>query len=350
MLDLGLRIAYSEPCFMSARPELKIRDVAKLAGVSPATVSRVLRGSVPVSSETKARVMDVVRRFDYQPSHLARHLRRGRTDLVGMVVSDIENPYFAKMVQEVEYHVYQRGARVLLCNTSEDATKQSAYLTVMAGERVSGVILSPSDPGDPQIGRLLDIGIPIVAVDRRVGDPRADSVVAENRQAARRATELLIGRGRRRIAFIGGRNEVDTGSDRLAGYREAMLAAGLAPSAAEGGFTTEGAQLAMEALWAADPGIDGLLVANNQMTIGALDVLRSVGAELPGQVALIGFDDPPWARLMDPPLAAIAHPLPEMAAAAVDLLFDRIGADGAHQPKHLTFPLELRVRRSCGVG
>ncbi len=335
---------------MSARTQLKIRDVAKLAGVSPATVSRVLRKSAPVSPETQARVMEVVHRFDYQPSHLARHLRRGRTDLVGMVVSDIENPYFATLVREVEYHVYQRGSRVLLCNTSEDAAKQSSYLTVMAGERVSGVILSPSDPDDPQIGRLLDIGIPMVAVDRRVADPRADSVVAENRPAAKHATELLIGSGRRRIAYIGGRIEVDTGSDRLAGYREAMIAAGLTPRAAEGGFTTEGAHLAMEVLWAGDPLIDGLLVANNQMTIGALEVLRGVGAELPEQVALISFDDPPWARLMDPPLTAIAHPLPQMAAAAVDLLFARMEADDTRQPAHLTFPLELRVRRSCGIG
>jgi DNA-binding LacI/PurR family transcriptional regulator len=333
---------------MSARQELKIRDVARLAGVSPATVSRVLRGSAPVSHETRTRVMAVVGRFDYQPSHLARHLRRGRTDLVGMVVSDIENPYFATLVREMEYHVYQRGARVLLCNTSEDAAKQSAYLTVMAGERVSGVVLSPSDPGDPQISRLLDIGIPIVAIDRRVTDPRADSVVAENRQAARRATELLIEGGRKRIAFIGGRTEVDTGSDRLAGYREAMAAAQLVPRVTRGDFTTAGAHRAMEALWDADPDIDGLLVANNQMTIGALEVLRGVGAELPSQVALIGFDDPPWARLMDPPLAGIAHPLPRMAAAAVDLLFDHLSAAPLHRPTHLTFPLELRIRRSCG--
>jgi len=333
---------------MGTDSHLQMRDVAKLAGVSPATVSRVLGGYANVSSETRERVLAVVARFDYQPNRLAKHLRRGRTDLVGVVVSDIENPYFATLVRVVEDAVYRRGIRVLLCNTSENAAKQASYLQVMAGERVSGVLLSPSDPDDAQIGNLLDLGIPLVAIDRAATDPRTDSVTAGDVSAARQATRLLIENGHRRIGFITRRTEVQTGADRLSGYRKAMADAGLKQAASVGSFTIQGGTAATEELLAEAPHLTALIVANNQMALGALRVLRTKGIRIPEQVAMVAFDDPPWAALIEPPLTTLARPLRAMVEAAVSLLFERMGGSRV-PPAHPVFQFELRVRSSCGT-
>jgi LacI family transcriptional regulator len=326
---------------------LRIGDVARLAGVSNATVSRVLSGSPRVRPEARERVLAVATRFGYQPSQLARHLRKGRTDVVGVVVSDIENPHFASLVRAIEDAVYRRGRRVLLCNTSEDAAKEGSYLQVLAAERVLGVLLSPSDERGQEIGKLLDLGIPVVAFDRSVTDPRADSVTVDNRGAAERATQLLIGLGHRRIGFVGGLPGVQTADERLAGYLCALSAAGLEPVVRQGDFSLEGGRRATAELIVERPPLTALLVGNNLMTLGALDVLREGRVRVPDDVALAAFDDPPWARLIDPPLTTLAQPLRTMADTAVSLLFERI-ADPRRQPVHPRYDLELRIRRSSG--
>ena len=181
-----------------------IKTVAEQAGVSPATVSRVLSGAGHVRPEYRERVLRTVADLDYRPNRLASNLRRRTTETLGVVVSDIENPHFTQMVRAVEDAAYGRGFRVLLCNTDETAEKQRAYLGVLAAERVVGVILAPSDPAGEEIGRLIDLGIPVVAFDRMVDDPRADAVIVDNAEGARRATEHLIRAGHERIGFVSG--------------------------------------------------------------------------------------------------------------------------------------------------
>lgn len=326
---------------------LRIDDVARMAGVSPATVSRVLSGSRRVTEDTRRRVLAVTSRFDYQPNRLAQNLRQGRAEMVGVVVSDIENPHFATMVRAVEDALYLRGKRVLLCNSSEDADKQASYLEVMAAERVLGVLISPSDPDGPEIERLLDLGIPIVAFDRAVSDPRADAVTADNVTAARLGTRLLIDAGHRRIGFVTGIAGVQTGEERLAGFRSAMQEAGLEGEVADGHFTVDGGRAAIESLLERRPRLTALVVGNNQMTLGALDALRERKLAIPGDVALVAFDDPAWASLTEPPLTTLAQPLRQMAGAAVELLFERMEKRRS-QPARLVFDFELRVRRSSG--
>lgn len=332
--------------FMNPPPRrLRIDDVAKLAGVSPATVSRVMSGSRRVSNEARERVLAAARRFDYQPSQLARNLRQGRTATVGVLVSDIENPHFASMISSLEGALYDRGARVLLCNSAEDMAKQTAYLDVMAAERVMGVVISPTGDGDQAVSRLLDLGIPVVAFDRPVADPRADAVVVDNASAVHRGTQLLLESGRRQIGFIGGRENLWTAAERLTGYLQAVQAAGLTPFTAVGNFTVDGGEAAADLLLDTHPELDGLVIANNQMTIGALDALRARRLPVPDQVGIVAFDDPPWARVLDPPLTALAQPLRVMCEAAVERLFQRM-ADHALPPQHLCFECELQARRS----
>lgn len=335
--------------FMSgASRRMRIDDVARLAGVSPATVSRVLTGSRRVGEEARQRVLSVVARFDYQPSGLARNLRQGRAEVVGVVVSDIENPHFATAVRAIEDAIYLRGKRVILCNTSEYPEKEAAYLQVMASEHVLGVLISPSDPESPEIGRLLDRGIPVVAFDRLAADPRADGVTADNRLAAAMATQHLLQAGRTRVGFVGGRPGVQTADDRLAGYLDAGAKAGLQSWHAAGQFTVADGYAATRQLIRDVPKLDGLVVANNQMTIGALEALRDERVVVPDDVALVAFDDPAWAALVDPPLTTLAQPLREMSQGIVDLLFERMERHRV-QPRRLIYDFELRVRRSCGA-
>ncbi len=183
---------------------LRIKDVARHAGVSPATVSRVMNGTATVGPVKRALVMAAIEELGYRPNRLASNFRRRQAEMIGVVVSDIENPHFTQMVRAVEDAAYLRGHRVLLCNTDEDPIKQRDYLGVLAAERVAGVILSPTDGRAAEIAELLDHGISLVAFDRRVSDRRADVVVAQNAAGARAGTEHLLECDHRRVGFVGG--------------------------------------------------------------------------------------------------------------------------------------------------
>jgi DNA-binding LacI/PurR family transcriptional regulator len=324
---------------------LKISDVARHASVSPATVSRVLNGDPRVGEAYRTRVLRAVEELDYRPNVLARNLRRQRTATIGVVVPDIENPHFGELVRSVEDQAFDAGYRVLVCNTDETAEKQRAYLEALIDERVLGVIISPSDPGGEQIARLLDLGIPVVACDREVEDPRADAVLADNVKAVRIGTDLLIAGGHRRIAFIGGRADVETGAERLAGYEMAMRAVGLETLEVDGDFRLELAEAAVAGLLAGDPRPTALIVANNLMTLGALRAIRDAGLRVPDDVALVGVDDPPWSALVDPPLTTLAQPVRAMAADAMELLLQRVSGE-REQPRRIVHPFELRSRAS----
>jgi DNA-binding LacI/PurR family transcriptional regulator len=324
---------------------LTISDVARRASVSPATVSRVLNGDPRVGEDYRARVVRAVEELDYRPNVLARNLRRQRTATIGVVVPDIENPHFGELVRSVEDQAFEAGYRVLVCNTDENAEKQRAYLEALIDERVLGVIISPSDPGGEQIAQLLDLGIPVVACDREVEDARADAVLADNVKAMRIGTDLLIAGGHRRIAFVGGRADVETGAERLAGYEMAMRADGLETLAVDGDFRLELAEAAVAGLLQRDPRPTAFIVANNLMTLGALRAIRDAELNVPADVALVGVDDPPWSALVDPPLTTLAQPVRAMAADAMELLLQRVSGAREH-PRRIVHPFELRARAS----
>jgi DNA-binding LacI/PurR family transcriptional regulator len=318
--------------------------VAERAGVSPATVSRVLNDSAVVGAAKRALVIEAIEELGYRPNRLASNFRRLQSEMIGVVVSDIENPHFTQMVRAVEDAAHARGYRVLLCNTDEDPAKQRDYLDVLAGERVAGVIISPTVGPAAGIGALLDHGIPVVAFDRLVRDRRADAVLAENAAGARAGTAHLVDCGHRRVGFVGGPPGVQTADERRAGYEQAIAESGLEPLVADGKFRTEGGRKAAGALL--KRGASALLVANNLMTIGALQAIRERGLEIPSDVGIVSVDDPPWAELTDPPLTTLAQPVRDMAEAAVELLFQRIDDDRVRR-KRRVFEFELCHRGSC---
>lgn len=323
-----------------------IIDVARMARVSPATVSRVLNGTAGVSAERAARVRAAVEKLQYQPFSPARALRRQLTDLWAVIVADVENPFFTSVVRGIEDGAQEFGRRVLLCNSDEDLAKEAAYIDVAIAERVGGVVISVASTKQSDLTPLLDQGIPVVAVDRQPVSAKVDSVLVDNRLAAQHATEHLIEGGAKRVACITGPKRISTANERLRGYRDAIKAAGMAEDESlvmREDFRQAGGHEAVELLFAGRRKPDALFVANNEMTVGALQGLQELGLHVPDDVSVAGFDDTPWATLIRPSLTVVAQPTYDIGRTAAELLATARTADG---PRQIVLPAKLVVRES----
>lgn len=331
---------------MSER-RVTIYDIAQRSGRSAATVSRVLSGSGDaVSEQTRLEVVAAAQELGYRPNRIASNLRRKRTKVIGVVVSDISNLHFAQMVRAVEDAAYRRGYRVVLCNTDESPRKQHDYLEVLEGERVVGVILVPSDPGSADVGRLVDQGVAVIAFDRPVTDARVPAIVIDNEGAGARAAEHLLARGHRDLGIVGA-FELTTGAERRAGFERAVLAAGGRAHAELGGTTIEQGADAARRLLAGHPEITAVVAASNMMTAGVLQALQASGRRAPDDIALVGFDEAFWSELVG--VTTMAQPIREMAASAVEhLLFNAGDGEAGHPPERVVFDFSLVVRQSCG--
>lgn len=324
----------------------KIKDVARLAGVSSATVSRAMQNDPRVTEETRSKVRDAAQRLGYRPNRIARSLRTRRTDLIGLIVSDIENPHFTRAVRAIEDAAFAAGFRVMLCNTDETLEKQHAYLEVLVAEMARGIILVTSDANDPKVSDVVEMGIPIVAFDRVVNANPVDAILPDNVGAIREAVQHLRDRDCDTIAMIRGRMRIQSGQERYEAYVQAMKDAGQNPISVDGAFRERHAEQAVKDLLRDHPDVDGLLVSNNMMTVGALKGLKAMGV-IPGKdIKVIGFDDPTWMSLIDPSVTAIAQPTVEMASAAFRRLLARIEGDEA-PARRIVFPCELVPRESA---
>jgi LacI family transcriptional regulator len=298
-----------------------ISDVARHAGVSTATVSRALNGKSTVDPVLVARVRAAAAELGYHPNGLARNLRRQETAVLALIISDVENPFFTRIARGFEDAAQLAGYSVVLCNSDESPEKEQRYIDVALQERVAGVVLSPTDASS-SIERLRQRGTPVVAVDRPLTE--CDQVLVDSRLAAREATEHLIGAGYTRIACVTGPAGVPTADDRLAGYRDALDAAGRdlrLERRAE--YRAAGGRQAAEDLLDESP--DALLVANSAMAIGVLEALGKANLRLGREVGVVAFDDVPWATLIDPPLTVVAQPAYAIGTEAARLLLARIG-------------------------
>lgn len=325
-----------------------IRDVAAAAGVSQATVSRVLNGRVEVAETLRSRVEAAVAHLGYRPNVLARSLRTRETMVLGVVIGDVTNPFFTAMVRGIEDVAQAAGYSVVLANADEDLTKEQRYLEVAAAEQMAGVVLSPTSSKRTDVSILTQYGIPLVTVDRRLHHPDVDSVSIDNNRAARMATEHLVAQGARRIAFVSGPAVTTTGQHRLAGYRAALKAAGLPVETdlvKHANFRVEGGYEATLELLSSAERPDGLLVSNNLMALGALQALQEKGVDLPGDIAFAIFDGISWARTLRPTLTAVEQPTYEIGRRAAELLLARIGGDQGPTQK-VVLPAELKIGES----
>ena len=327
-----------------------IKDVAARAGVSTTTVSRVLSESDAVRPAVRARVQRAIADLGYRPNLAARRLRQQRASLVGLIVSDIRNPFFTEIGRAVEDMAYRHGLRLILCNTDEDPAKETAYLDLMADEQASGVILSAT-PDRLQQATATQLPFPLVLIDRapeHLGAvPAADVVQLDNAGAARRLTQHLIDNGHRRIVALAGARS-STGRERRAGYESAMRDADLPARVLPLAPHADAARAAARELVAEPVRPQALLATNGLLLLGAAQALQDAGLQMPVDLALAGFDNNDWTTLLPPGVTVIAQPTQEMGRAAVELLLRRI-ADPQRPPRRIVLDGELLVRGSSAA-
>jgi LacI family transcriptional regulator len=325
-----------------------IFDVAREAGVSISTVSRVLNGNERVDPGLAVRVNRVVKELNYRPNRVARSLRLRQNRAWAVVISDIRTgPFFADLVRGIEDGAYEAGYRMFLCNADEDPAKEAGYLQLAIDENVAGVILTPSGPAT-DLRPLLEAGIPIVLSDRRLPGVQADTVVADNVAGAKQAVDHLVANGFRRIACITGPLDTTTAAERLLGYRQSLegAAIGYDPRLVRGAdFREEGGRLAMQELIEVNPRADAVFISNNRMAAGALQAIDEAGLSIPQDLALVGYDEMSWAPLLRTALTTVSQPAYDLGHESARLLLSRLNGYGG-SARTVVLPTSLHVRAS----
>ncbi|UAL30305.1 LacI family transcriptional regulator [Nocardioides rotundus] len=327
-----------------------IDDVARRAGVSRATASRALTGAGSAAPATVTRVRDAARELGYRPNAVARSLRTTRTSTIGLIVSDVRNPFFAELVHGIEQAAEECGWSLMVGNADESTERQDGYVQTLLAHQVDGLIATPQGDGSGALSEALAAGVPTVFVDRRVAGLDVPVVASDGDAGVRAMVEHLAGLGHRRIGVIAGPQEASTGRDRLRAVRAALRRHGLATDdelVRFGDFQLDtGVRCAGELVELADPP-DVIFAADNLMALGAFQELRRRGVRVGEDMGLAAFDDLDWFSLVDPPITAVAQDTRALGNEAVRLL--REVREGG-QPADVTLPVDLRVRRSCGEG
>ena len=327
-----------------------LQEVARRAKVSTATVSRVLNQSDKVVPATRAIVEQALRELGYRPSRVARRLRMssGRAHLVGLIIPDIQNPFYAEIARGVEDAAYAAEYALLLCNSDENADKERFYLDVMRSESVDGIVLPPFDETDVAVADMLETGMPMVCVDRSMSKIATDLVEVDNHRGAFDAVTHLLDRGHNDIGLIEGRPQVSTSRERRRGYLDALAARGVSVRKdlmRSGDFKQESGRVLANALLDLRRAPTALFVCNNLMTLGALAAVHQRKLRVPADAAIVGFDDFPWAEALDPPLTVVRQPAYDVGRQAMELLLKRI-MEPARPPVTLRLLPELVVRHS----
>jgi LacI family transcriptional regulator len=332
---------------------VSIRDVANRASVSIATVSATVNGSSSVRQETRQRVEEAIEALGYRPNGVARSLRLGRTGVIGLVVSEITNPFFAEISRAVEETALNAGKVVVVCNTDENLERESVVLDTLRVQRVAGLIIAPSGQ-DSEYGTALGRRIPTqtVVIDRHIPHLDRDFVGLDNRSAGRMVTEYLLRLGHRRIGFIGGREGVSTAADRFAGFAEALHVArvSLDPELCiDANYRSELAYRAAAEMLTRTSRPSAIVAANNLTTLGVMQAVSALGFACPADVSVAGIDDSPWNIALRPRLTSVAQPVQEIGRQAIDWLIERMTNSADISPRAMQLAPTLVVRESCAA-
>src|SRR5919199_1644565 len=331
-----------------------VRDVARHAGVSTSTVSHVLNRTRFVSDELRDRVVAAMRELHYHPNAAARMLSLKRSNALGLIVSDIRNPFFASVTRGVEDVAQEHGYTLVLCNSDEDVLKESACLKTLESRQVDGVLLASAGVADEHVTRLVHAGYPMVLVDRDLPGLGTPAVLLDNEGAAYSAVRHLIERGHKRIGMLSGRGSISTTTERVAGYQRALREAGLELDdglVISGESTSEGGAAATHALLDREPPPTAIFSGNNLMSIGALHAITSRNLSVPGDVALVGFDDFPfpWSDAFRPHLTTVAQPTYELGRRAAEMLVHMLNGSSTRSAQRTVLQGKLVIRESSGA-
>jgi DNA-binding LacI/PurR family transcriptional regulator len=328
-----------------------VKEVAQLAGVSTATVSRVLSNNGGVRGELIRKVRSAARKLGYQPNLAARNLRVRSTRTLGMVFPDIENPFYARIIAGAEEVLQNAGYSLLLANYGEDPEREHTQLATLRAERVAGILFAASCKPSVDYQYCLDANIAMVAVSRIPDGLNVDLVTVSNQEGARQAVEHLLGLGHRRIGFVDGPISLSTTRERKTGYEQALRKQGL-PVSRELAVCSDfshhaGGYEAVTKLLQAPKRPTAILVVSNNMALGVLQALQDRGIDVPAEMAVVGFGDTPSAVLLRSPLTVVAQPARELGATSARLLLERL-QDPNRPRRSIVLDTELIVRESCG--
>lgn len=327
---------------------VKIKDVANAAGVSTATVSRVLTNKPHVREEVRKRVQQVIKELNYRPNRVAQSLRANTSRVIALIVADIENSFFPKVSRAVDDAAQEHGYNVMVCNTNEDPKKEQRCLDMLLVEKVAGIILSPTRKGVKKFSKNSSFDIPMVMIDRHVSQLAVDNVLIDNIASAHTIVTHLLEHGYRNIAGIFG-SESTTGLDRREGFLQAHRDFNITPDLdliqfsdpkEDGGFNT-----AMHLLQRNRP--DAIFTSNSLLAAGVLLAIRACKLTIPDDVALVSFDDTTWANLIDPGLTVIEQPTYEIGRTATELLIKKIN-NPSRANREVVLKTRMIVRESCG--
>lgn len=317
-------------------------DVARAAGVSPGVVSYVLNsGPRPVSDEARKRVLDAVDALGYKRDGLARSLKTGRTDTLGVILPDASNPFFAELARSIEDSAYRIGKCVLVCNSADEIDRERVYLNALVERRVDGIILV-STSGEEDLSGVLGVGIPLVTMDRHRELEGVSTVRFDNRHAGRAATRHALEHGHTDVLMIGGPGDISLAAERVAGYQDAIEDAGLTPRLTAGTPFTFGGGYAAASNSVTRPAVSAIVCSSDAQAIGASAALRDAGLRIPEDVAIISIDGTMLTAYTEPPLTSVRQPIEEMAELAVQAVLAK------DEASHRRLVGELVLRRSCG--
>lgn len=329
-----------------------LEEIAKHAGVSRSTVSRVMNNHPSVDSETRERVLSVAETLNYHPNIAARSLAAGRTHILGLVVPTgvsalFTDPYFPILIQGVATACNAHNHSLMLW-VAQPGSDRHTVRQILQGGLIEGVILASAVMDDPIFEALLTRGVPFVIVGRHPTNTHVSYIDVDNLNGAREMVAYLLRLGRERIASIAGPQNMIAGVDRQQGYLGALRDRRMTPDpqlTVESDFTEEGGHMAMQRLLPRAP--DAVFVASDAMAVGALRALREVGKRVPEDIAVVGFDDMPFAARTEPALTTVRQPIQRLGALAAETLIDLINHPDA-SPRRMVLPTELVIRASCG--
>lgn len=328
-----------------------MKDVARRAGVSTATVSHVINNSRFVSDPVKQIVFQAMEELQYRPNAIAKSLRQKSTHTIGLVISDIANPFFTSLVRAVEDVANRKGYNLILCNTDEQPDKERVYLDVLMQKQVDGIIVAPTTGNTAYFRELAERNFPLVFIDRHLDEVNVPAVLVDSEDGAFQAVSHLIRLGHRRIGLVTGLTTVTTTGDRRRGYERALAEFGLPLDPAlirQGNSQVPGGQEGGLALLRLPLRPTAIFATNNLMTIGVMRALHDEGLQCPQDLAIVGFDDFDWASSFRPYLTTVAQPVYDLGKAAADLLLARL--ERKSKPKQrVVLKGTLIVRESCGA-
>jgi len=327
-----------------------MKEIARLADVSLGTVSHVLNGTVKVREPLRKRVLDAVQRTGYQPSQLARGLRKDKTNILAMIIPDILNPFFPGVVRGAEDVAFSNGFRLVLCNTDNDHAKEISHLKALQSYLPSGLIVIPSDFSDlaAQADSYRKAGSAVVCVDRLPRHWDGDSVTINNAEGSFHATSYLIDLGHQHLAAITGPLRLTNSQDRLKGFKKALRQAGLDTSPEylqETTFDKAGGYAKTKILLRMVPRPTAIMACNDMIALGALQAIREAGLHCPDDISIMGFDGLDLTEMTTPQLASVYQSPYQLGATAAQLALDRVNEKNSPVRK-IVLKTELRIRES----